>query len=478
MRTELYDSIIVGSGAGGAAAAWQLTQCGQRVLLIEKGPAIAPSVDTLDPAIVIGEGRYKSREQWVDGAGRHIVPEEYFNLGGKTKWYGAALMRCAPHEIAADPGYDCPAWPIDHATLAPWYTEAERLLGVHRFACEPDLALIARGLQRHGGWQAAALPMGLAPDILEHPHEASHFDGFASARGLKADAEIRLIAHARESERLTILTGMPVAALLAANDDARQVNGVLLADGRSLRAGRVLLAAGALHSPRLLASYLDRHGLTQLPVRGNVGRFLKLHLLTALVAITGRPQRDRLRKTTAFTHADCPHSSVQPLGFDGDLIARLVPRVVPRPLARALGARAYGFFLQTEDGSHRDNRIDVSASGLPLLDYDARRCPAAVAEHARLTRRLRRDLLRAGYVSFAERIGITGTAHACGTLAAGDDPACSVVDAAGRVHGMRGLYVVDGSVLVRSSRVNPSLTIFAWSLYVAARLAADQRRAA
>jgi choline dehydrogenase-like flavoprotein len=31
---------------------------------------------------------------------------------------------------------------------------------------------------------------------------------------------------------------------------------------------------------------------------------------------------------------------------------------------------------------------------------------------------------------------------------------------------MSGLYVVDGSVLPRSSRVNPSLSIYAWALRV------------
>jgi len=79
--------------------------------------------------------------------------------------------------------------------------------------------------------------------------------------------------------------------------------------------------------------------------------------------------------------------------------------------------------------------------------------------------------LSAGLVSFTRRIGLAGTAHACGSLSAGTDPATSVVDAAGRVHGFEGLYVVDGSVLTRSSRVNPSLTIFAWSLRVAQLLA-------
>jgi choline dehydrogenase-like flavoprotein len=41
-----------------------------------------------------------------------------------------------------------------------------------------------------------------------------------------------------------------------------------------------------------------------------------------------------------------------------------------------------------------------------------------------------------------------------------------VVDADGRVHGTHGLYVVDGSILPRISRVNPSLTIYAWGLRV------------
>jgi choline dehydrogenase-like flavoprotein len=52
----------------------------------------------------------------------------------------------------------------------------------------------------------------------------------------------------------------------------------------------------------------------------------------------------------------------------------------------------------------------------------------------------------------------------------GNDPAISVVDANGKVHGMENLYVVDGSILPRSSRENPSLSIYAWALRVADKL--------
>ena len=61
-------------------------------------------------------------------------------------------------------------------------------------------------------------------------------------------------------------------------------------------------------------------------------------------------------------------------------------------------------------------------------------------------------------------MGLGATAHALGSLVAGNDPRSSVVDANGKVHGVENLYVADGSVLPRASRVNPALTIYAWGL--------------
>jgi choline dehydrogenase-like flavoprotein len=176
------------------------------------------------------------------------------------------------------------------------------------------------------------------------------------------------------------------------------------------------------------------------------------------------------------THARFPHSSVQPLGFDGALIATLVPKWVPRFLARAIGRRAYGFFLQSEDGSSEDNRVLERPGNPPvkIMDYDVSRTPASQAEHRAFTRRFRRSLLRAGMLSFTQRVGIDGTAHVDGTLIAGRDPGDAVVDSEGAVFGIEGLYVVDGSILPRSSRVNPPLSIYAWGLRVAALLAAKR----
>ena len=319
-------------------------------------------------------------------------------------------------------------------------------------------------------WRSEALPLGLAQSILDHPLEASRFDGFASVAGLKADGETAFLSKLRGMPNLKLLTGVAAVELVGERDNPRHIVGVRLADGRVLHARAVLLAAGALHSPRLLAQYLGASGLAQqLPAAANVGRNLKLHLLTAVVAVSLSRKTDVIRKTTLLLNDALPHSSIQPLGFDGELIATLVPQVVPRVLARQIGQRAYGFFLQTEDGSHADNR--VSAGAVPTMDYDATRLAPAMQQHDRLVTTFKRSLGKAGLLAFSERIGLAGTAHACGTLVTGMDAQRSVVDASGRVHGMEGLYVVDGSILPRSSRVNPSLTIYSWSLRVARALA-------
>ena len=480
MSSTRHDAIVIGSGAGGAAAAYRLTLAGWTVLLLEKGDYLPTDGSTLDARRVVHEGAFLSREPWLDGQRRRIVPEEHFNVGGKTKWYGAALLRYGEHEFAADPAHGCRSWPITARELTPYYEEAERLLGVRTFDCEPDLARIAQRLARDNpAWQAWPMPMGLAADIGAHRLEAAHFDGFASAAGLKGEAEHSLLAPLRSRANFTLLTGAEVAALVGAPGAPTRITGVRLADGRTFEAPRVFLAAGALHSPRLLSRYLATTGLdATLPAAAQVGRHVKLHLLSAMIALSPGAKTDLIRKTILLLSHAHPHSSVQPLGFDDELIATLLPRLLPLALRRAIGRRAYGFFLQTEDGSDARNRVyEGPAGSSPTLDYDAARLPAAAQEHRRLTRAFQFALARAGLVGLTRRIGLNGTAHACGSLVCGASPGDSVVDSVGRVHGMEGIYVVDGSVLPRSSRVNPSLTIYAWGLRTA-DLAVRQQPAA
>jgi len=466
----IYDAIIIGSGAGGSAAAYRLALHGASVLMLERGPELPRDGSTLDVDTVVRRGVFKAKEQWRDRHGATVSPSEYPNLGGKTKWYGAALLRFARHEFGADEAHQCPAWPIGYADLAPYYDEAESLLGVRRFATEPDLSALVDGLRRlDPRWDKGQLPVAMAANILDHPDEARHFDGYASVKGLKGDADVSLLAHIRSLPNFELRTGLGAVELLA-SDDSRHVAGVRCSDGSVVSGKSIILAAGALHSPRLLSDYLARTGLdARLDWAGNVGRNYKCHLNSALLAVSLRKVGDVLRKTTILTHPEFAHSTVQNTGWlDGEIMSIAGPRWIPRWSYDLLAARAYGFWITTEDGSDVDNRICRDG---PVIDYDRNRLQPAEQEHRRLLRRLRTQLALRGYASVVERMPVGNTAHACGTLAAGNDRMRSVVDGEARVHDFANLYVSDGSVLTRSSRVNPALTIYAWGLRLGHRLA-------
>jgi choline dehydrogenase-like flavoprotein len=475
---EPADYLIVGSGAGGSAAAYALARSGRRVILLEKGERLPDDGSTLNVEAVLREGRFKSHETWLDRHGERVTPEEFFNLGGKTRWYGAALLRFTPSDFVSDEANKLLPWPFSYDELTPYYKRIEQLLGVRHFDVEPELKRIA-GRLRAGGWSIARLPLGLSAQITDNVAAATHFDGFAIPNGLKADAQHRLLDPTAALDNLTIVTHADVAELLPEPANPLRVSGARLVDGRIFLASTVLLAAGALHSPRLLQRYVDAQSLDgRLPAARNIGRNFKRHLLTAVLGFSLRVQNDHLRKTLLLTHPQFCYSSVQPLGgwIDREIVRLQMPSWLPKTVVEFFARRVYGFFLQTEDGSDPANRVVSPSRGEPVLDYAPERLPQA-AEHGSFVRRFMFGLLRAGLLPFKKTIPLEGTAHACGTLAAGIDPAASVVDGEGRVHGFGNLYVVDGSVLPRSSRMNPALTIYAWSLRVAERLLARDAKA-
>ena len=260
--TEQYDAIIIGSGAGGAAVAYALGNAGRRVLLLEKGPHLPRDGSTLDTKAVFKDGVFKNKGTWVDGQNREFIPGEFYNVGGKTKWYGTALLRFSPHEFEADPEHQCLAWPFGYDTLAPYYDKAEALLHIGTFDNEPQLqALLDRITAADPAWKPAPLPLGLRKAILDDPDEAKHFDGYASVSGYKSDAEWCLLEHIKDHPHVTLLTEKAVAELLASGSDATVVTGVRCADGSTYTAKAVVLAAGAMTSPRLLEDYLYATGL-------------------------------------------------------------------------------------------------------------------------------------------------------------------------------------------------------------------------
>ena len=67
----------------------------------------------------------------------------------------------------------------------------------------------------------------------------------------------------------------------------------------------------------------------------------------------------------------------------------------------------------------------------------------------------------------ASRSVLNSPGHLLGTARMGNDPERSVVNAWGRCHDVKNLFIVDGSVWVTSGGVNPTSTIQAVALYIA-----------
>ena len=473
--TDNPDIIVVGSGAGGAAVAYRLVNAGKRVLMIEKGGRLPRDGSTLDTKKVFKEGLFKNREMWVDGQNKSFTPGEFYNVGGKTKWYGAALLRYGPHEFEPDDDHQCLGWPIGYDQIAPYYDEAEALLDVNHFDNEAELQrLIDRVVENGSGWRAEPLPLGLKREILNHEEEAKHFDGFASACGFKSDAEWNLLNAIEGSPNFTLVADNPVVGLIYVDGQPTQIAGVRCANGDAYHAANVVLSAGAMSSPRLLQDHITATGIADdLPCADVVGAYFKFHINSAVLAFSPFTHHDVLRKTAILFNDAYPHSTVQCLGWiDGDIMGSQLPAAVPKFVTNAMAARAYGFFVTTEDGSVSDNRIVSNGAAVPpMMDYDLRRLKPAQKEHGKVIRAFMGRLLKAGLAGVDKYMGLAGTAHALGSMVTGTDPKTTVVDADGKVHGMEGLYVSDGSVLPRSSRVNPALTIYAWGLRLGDHLA-------
>jgi choline dehydrogenase-like flavoprotein len=67
------------------------------------------------------------------------------------------------------------------------------------------------------------------------------------------------------------------------------------------------------------------------------------------------------------------------------------------------------------------------------------------------------------------------SAHVNGTCRMGTDPRTSGVDPTGERHGVRGLYVADGSLLPTGLGVNPQATIMALATMISDRMVAADR---
>ena len=153
MALQQYDVIIVGSGAGGGMATYQLANAGLSVALVEAGPYYDPAAEAQrtqlrNPWESPRRGASTERRPFGDFnaclGGWEIEGEPYTQknnsefmwwrarmLGGRTNHWGRISLRFGPLDFKRkDSDGLGDNWPIGYADLKPYYDKLDKLLGV------------------------------------------------------------------------------------------------------------------------------------------------------------------------------------------------------------------------------------------------------------------------------------------------------------------------------------------------------------
>jgi choline dehydrogenase-like flavoprotein len=492
VKREHWDVVVVGSGAGGATIAHRLAERGARILVVEAGDFLRP--DPWTPGAPTGRFMY-------DVIGGPGGPMNF--VGGKTKFYGGALYRMRVSDFARTEPDGALSWPIGYDDLEPYYEQAERLYRVHGAAegdpSEPPRAspfphpplphaprvadMIAR-LHR-AGVPTAPIPRGIDYGEGGKCVLCATCDSYVCQLEAKMDAETAALRPALATGNVTLAT-LTRCLKIETSADGRRVRGVVLGDAggaRTVAADYVVAAAGIVDTAKLLRrSRTDKHPQGLGGDGGALGRYLGGHSVGYVFALTGLgklpPMHSKTFAINAF-HEGAPGwprrlgviQSVGQIPFwetaDGAM----------KILARIVGERSMTFFYATE-------AMPTCESGLVFEgdEVAARVEPAHDLEAFETLRRVAARTFRsAGYPVLARRRPPYPW-HEIGTARMGVDPRTSVVDADCQAHGVKGLYVVDQSVMPTAGCVNTSLTVMALALragdHVAgARAATAARRA-
>lgn len=524
-----WDVIVVGTGMGGGMLGYRLARSGRRVLFVEKGRSTLPGVpgtiraampELAEPRAARSAAAYydalarggRSTDEIEDISGRfakRFVPFIGAGTGGSSALYGMVCERFfvrdfTPRQNFRDPGDSTvpDAWPVTYDQMRPWYAEAEKLLGVRGQPdpLRPEAAEV--GLPAAPPFSADNQPLvdylagrGLHPYHL--PMACDYTDGcttcqtYLCPQGCKNDAARNGVAPAVAEHGARLLAECRVVRLDA---DRAQVRRVICEHGSgplTLKAKVVALAAGALATPVLLLNSRSGdwpRGLAN--GSGWVGRNLMRHLLDPIEIW---PQPDS-RITAANKEIGLndfyfcegqKYGTVQSFGaippmemFTNRPGLQGRGMRLMRPAVRRVYERFFtgGLVLaaMTEDLPYLDNRVLPSdrpgADGRQRLRIRYRLHAGEIERRAAFLRRLKEVLEPFRTISLGNGKNNANLGHVCGTCRFGADPKTSVLDAQNRAHEVDNLYVVDTSFFPSSAGLNPSLTVAANALRVAAHV--------
>lgn len=524
MNEEPVDVLIIGAGASGAAIAWSLTDTRMRILCLEQGPhlhdADFPSRNpdyelsryaefSCDPNV-----RQLPQDYPINSAGSKITPVNFNAVGGSTINFLGHWPRMRPSDFKTRSldgvGTD---WPLDYATLAPFYDINDRNMGVsglggnpaypHYVPPLPPIPIGKLGKRLAGGFNKLGWhwwPSDVA--ILSEDYDgrskcvnAGTCD-LGCAAGAKASVSfsywpmlqrmgVELKTHCRVAEITVGDDGMASGVLY--HDENGQV--------QQQKAEIVVVACNGVGTPRLLLNSTSKQFPDGLANRsGMVGRNLMFHPLTGVTGVFDEPMEGFKGPMACsilsqeFYETDPTRDFVRGYGLhSGRYVTPMtyalggygVDNPVPwgtehRHLFDNVYPYSAGLTVVTEDLAHESNCVTLDpdltdSDGIPAPKIHYQVCDNTRKMIAHGEDRAEEALLAAGARQILGKGGDVWWRagwHQMGTARMGDDPEKSVVNAWGRSHDVKNLFIVDGSIFVTAGAVNPTSTIQALALYI------------
>jgi cholesterol oxidase len=520
-----YDVLVIGSGFGGSVAALRLTEKGYRVGVLEAGRRFDDPHDPVPgqrhralPKTSWRTGKYLwapplgltgiQRIHLLRGEkGSRVLILAGAGVGGGSLNYANTLYR------PAQAFYDDPQW--SHVTdwrdeLAPFYDQAERMLGVTRNpTMTPADVAIKKVAERMGRGDTFHLtPVGVYfGDVPGKETEDPFFGGAGPRRttctecgscmtGCRGGAKNMLTEnylYLAEHAGARIMPLTTVAAVRPRGGggytvEVRRTAG-LGRRRRTLTAQQVVFAAGAYGTQKLLHRMKATGALPRLSDRlGAVTRTNSEAILGAERLRTRGEDHSRGVAITSSFHPD-DRTHIEPTRYGpgsnamGALRSLLIdgggttPRWAkflraaathPWDLARLPNLRHWSqrtviaLVMQS-----RNNSITVRPRrgalgwGMRAARGHGEPNPVWIPEAHHAVRLLAEELGGFPGGTWLDLFNIPTTAHFIGGAAIGDSPTTGVIDPYHRVYGYEGLHVVDGSAVSANLGVNPSLTITA-----------------
>jgi choline dehydrogenase len=395
-------------------------------------------------------------------------------VGGSSAVNGTSILRALPSDFDRWVAEGNPAWAWDHVlpefcrleddpAPGPWHGQGGPL-AVRRF--EPDEMRPV-----HRAFLAASTALGypLIPDLNAPGAIGAGSLPVNQVESVRQSAALTHLSRARDRPNLTVRSGATVDRLEIVDRAPRTV---VLATGERLQASRVVLAAGAYGSPAILmrsgvglADELQALAIEPAAEMPAVGRHLTDHPVFVVSAPGDLEQMGDLvppiQSILSFTSdgsTDQSHVDLQIVPmvttehtsewFDAPPGTLLFGIALGKPRSKghmrivsadptAAPEIWLNFFEDRIDVDRIVHGVDVVRSLLATPELEQfvgpEQFPGPDATGARLERVIRTT-------------AVSG-AHASGTCRMGPDPATSVVDQTGRVHGLDDLWVIDASII-------------------------------